>query len=153
MANMQVILLSGIHGVGKVGETVRVKAGFARNYLLPRKLALIATKANNELVGKQKAELEAKSASEKAAAEKVAAKFEKLTLTLTRNASETGQLYGSVKARDLAGELNAKGLDVEASQVLLTDAIKAVGEHTIRVALHPEVVVKVPVMVERQTAL
>jgi large subunit ribosomal protein L9 len=153
MANMQVILLSGIHGVGKVGETVKVKAGFARNYLLPRKLALIATKANNEIVAKQKAELEAKSAADRAAAEKVAAKFEALTLTLSRNASETGQLYGSVKARDLATELAAKGLDVEASQVLLTDAIKMVGDHSIRVALHPEVVIKVPVVVERTTAL
>lgn len=153
MANMQVILLSGIHGVGRVGETVRVKAGFARNYLLPRKLALIATKANNEIVSKQKAELEAKSAASKAEAEKVASKFEKLTLNLSRNASETGQLYGSVKARDLATELAAKGLDVEASQVLLTDAIKAVGDHSIRVALHPEVVIKVPVIVERTTSM
>lgn len=153
MANMQVILLSGIHGVGRVGDLVRVKAGFARNYLLPRKLALIASKDNVAAVEGKKAELEAQSAEAKGNAEKLAGKFENLALSLTRNASETGQLYGSVKARDLAAELSTKGLTVEAGQVMLTDAIKMVGDHSIRVALHPEVVVTVPVKVERLSAI
>lgn len=153
MANMQVILLNGIHGVGRVGDVVKVKAGFARNYLLPRKLALIANAANTAEVEAKKAQLEAESAKAKAVAEKAATKFENLTLSISRNASETGQLYGSVKARDLAVELNGKGLDVDASQVLLSDAIKMVGEHSFRVALHPEVVVKVTLNVERTTAL
>lgn len=153
MANMQVILLNGIHGVGRVGDIVKVKAGFARNYLLPRKLALIANAANKADVEAKKAQLEADSAKAKAAAEKTAAKFENLTLVISRNASETGQLYGSVKARDLAVELAGKGLDVDASQVLLSDAIKMVGDHPFRVALHPEVVVKVVLTVERTTSL
>jgi large subunit ribosomal protein L9 len=153
MANMQVILLNGIHGVGRVGDIVRVKAGFARNYLLPRKLALIANAANKAEVEAKKATLEAESAKAKASAEKTAAKYENLTLVISRNASETGQLYGSVKARDLTTELAGKGLDVDASQVLLSDAIKMVGEHQFRVALHPEVVVKVALTVERTTAL
>lgn len=151
MANMQVILLEGLHGVGRVGEMVKVKAGFARNYLLPRKLALLANKDNVAKVEARKAELEAKNSAAKGAAEKQAAKFEGLTLVLSRHASETGQLYGSIKARDFAVELGAKGLTVDASQVLLTDAVKSVGDHTIRIALHPEVVVGVPVKVERQT--
>ncbi|MCP5404793.1 MAG: 50S ribosomal protein L9 [Pseudomonadaceae bacterium] len=151
MANMQVILLEGLHGIGRVGEVVKVKAGFARNYLLPRKLALLANKDNVAEVEKQKAELEAKNNAAKTEATKQAAKFEGLTLVLSRHASETGQLYGSLKARDFAEELSRKNLKVEASQVLLTDSVKAVGDHSIRVALHPEVVVTVPVTVERQT--
>lgn len=153
MANMQVILLNGIHGVGRVGDIVKVKAGFARNYLLPRKLALIANAANTTDVEAKKAQLEADSAKAKAAAEKTAAKFENLVLVISRNASETGQLYGSVKARDLTAELATKGLDVDASQVLLSDAIKTVGDHQFRVALHPEVLVKATLTVERTTSL
>lgn len=153
MANMQVILLNGLHGVGRVGDIVKVKAGFARNYLLPRKLALIANAANKAEVEAKKAQLEADSAKAKAAAEKTAAKFENLILVISRNASETGQLYGSVKARDLAVELAGKGLDVDASNILLSDAIKMVGDHAFRVALHPEVVVKVTLTVERTTSL
>lgn len=151
MAHMNVILMEGIHGVGRVGEVVKVKAGFARNYLLPRKLALLANKDNVAQVEAQKAELEAKNNAAKSAADKQAAKFEGLTLVLSRHASETGQLYGSIKARDFAEELSGKGLPVDASNILLTDAVKTVGEHTIRIALHPEVVVSVPVTVERQT--
>lgn len=151
MAHTNVILLEGLHGVGRVGELVRVRAGFARNFLFPRKLALQATKENIAAVEKQKAELEAKSAKAKSEAEKVLAKFSNTTLVFTRNASETGQLYGSLKARDFADELARKGLQVEASNVMLTDAVRMVGEHTIRVALHPEVLLTVAVKVERQT--
>lgn len=151
MAHMQVILLEGLQGVGKIGETVRVKAGFARNYLLPRSKALIATKANLEKFEAQKAELEKKSAAQRAEAEKLAAKFAELTLTLSRHASETGQLYGSVKAKDLATELTAKGLDVEPSQVLIATALKEVGDHTIKVVLHPDVMLDVAVAIERQS--
>lgn len=151
MSNSQVILLEGIHGVGKVGQVVSVKPGFARNYLLPRKLALMANKDNVAKVEAQKAELEAKNAAAHKAAEAEASKFKDLKLVLSRNASETGQLYGSIKARDFADELARKGLTVEASQILLADAVKAVGEHTIRVALHTDVILTVPVVVERKT--
>lgn len=151
MSNTSVILLEGIHGVGKVGEVVAVKPGFARNFLFPRKLALLANKDNVAKVEAQKADLEAKNAAAHKAAEKESAKFKELKLNLTRHASETGQLYGSIKARDFADELAAKGIKVEASQIILTDAVKTVGEHAIRVALHPEVIVTLPVVVERKT--
>ena len=151
MAHIQVILLEALQGVGKIGETVRVKGGFARNYLLPRNKALVATKSNAEKFAAQKAELEAKSASAKGAAEKQAASLEGLKLEISRYASETGQLYGSVKAKDLVIELASKGVKVDASNVLIATALKEVGEHSIRVALHPEVLITVPVVITRQS--
>ena len=128
-----------------------MKAGFGRNFLLPRKKALLANKANQEAFSARKAELEAQSASAKADAEKLAAKFEGLTLVLSRFASETGQLYGSIKARDLSAALAEKQLDVPTSEIMIGSPIKEVGEHNVRVALHPEVVITVPVTVERQS--
>lgn len=151
MAHMQVILTEALQGVGKIGDIVRVKAGFARNFLLPRNKALVATKANQEKFAADKAELEAKSAAAKVEAEKVAAKFEGLKLELSRYASESGQLYGSVKAKDLSTELKGKGLDVPPSEILIAVALKDVGEHTIKVALHPEVILDVPVVITRQS--
>lgn len=151
MAHMQVILLEALQGVGKIGETVRVKTGFARNYLLPRSKALVANKLNGERFAAQKAELEAKSATARTAAEKRAAELEGLKLELSRYASETGQLYGSVKAKDLVVELASKGVEVGASEVLIATALKEVGEHSVRVALHPEVLITVPVIISRQS--
>lgn len=151
MAHMQVILLEALQGVGKIGDTVRVKAGFARNFLLPRSKALVASKMNAEKFAANKAELEAKSAEARKAAEKRASELESLKLELTRYASETGQMYGSVKAKDLVTELAARGVEVNASQVLIATALKEVGEHNIRVALHPEVLITVPVIITRQS--
>lgn len=151
MAHMQVILLEALHGVGKIGDTVRVRAGFARNFLLPRAKALVASKLNQEKFAAQKADLEAKSAKQRDAAQKQAEKFANLKLEISRYASETGQLYGSVKAKDLAVELTAKGLETEASQVIIATALKEVGEHTVKVAIHPEVIVTVPVIITRQS--
>lgn len=151
MAHMNVILTEALQGVGKLGETVRVKAGFARNFLLPRNKAMAATKANAALFQAQKAELEAQNAKAKAAAEQQASQYANLSLEIARHASETGQLYGSIKAKDFASELNSKGLKVEASQVLLASAVKDVGDHSIRVTLHPEVILTVAVKVTRQS--
>lgn len=151
MAHMNVILTEALQGVGKLGETVRVKAGFARNFLLPRNKAMAATKANAALFQAQKAELEAQNAKAKAAAEQQASQYANLSLEIARHASETGQLYGSIKAKDFATELQAKGLKVEASHVLLATAVKDVGDHSIRVALHPEVILSVAVKVTRQS--
>ena len=151
MAHMHVILTEALQGVGKLGETVRVKAGFARNFLLPRNKALAATKANMAVFEAKKAELEAQNAKARSAAEKMAEQHSKLALDLARHASETGQLYGSIKAKDFAAELATKGLKVEASQVMLASAIKDVGSHQIKVALHPEVILTVPVTVTRQS--
>ncbi len=152
MANMQVILLEALQGGGQIGDTVRVKGGVARNFLLPRGKALVATKANTEKFNAQKAELESKSAAAKAAAEKKAAELEGVKLELARFASETGQLYGSVKAKDLVSELSAKGIKVSASEILIANPLKEVGESSIRVALHPEVIITVPVTITRQSA-
>ncbi len=152
MANMQVILIEALQGVGKIGDTVRVKGGFARNFLLPRGKALVATKANAEKFGAQKAELEAKSAEARKAAEKRATELSGVSLEIARYASETGQLYGSVKAKDLVAELAAKGIETTASHILIGTAIKEIGETSIRVALHPEVIITVPVTVTRQSA-
>lgn len=153
MANMNVILLEGVQGVGSVGETVAVKAGFARNYLLPRSKAVIANAANQAKVDAERKDLEKKNAAAKAEAEKLAAKFKDLTLVLSRLASETGQLYGSVKARDVASELAAKNLEVEAGQILIGEPIREIGDATVRVVLHPEVIVSLPVVVERQSTV
>jgi large subunit ribosomal protein L9 len=151
MAHMNVILTEALQGVGKLGETVRVKAGFARNFLLPRNKAMAATKANMALFTEQKAELEAQNAKAKKAAEALSTQFISLQLELARHASETGHLYGSIKAKDFASELQTKGLQVEASQVMLASAIKDVGDHSIKVALHPEVILSVAVKVTRQS--
>jgi large subunit ribosomal protein L9 len=151
MAHMNVILTESLQGVGRLGEIVRVKAGFARNFLLPRNKAMAATKTNQAAFEAKKAELEAHNAKAKAAAEALASQHEKITLELTRHASETGQLYGSIKAKDLAVELTNKGLKVEASQVMLANAIKDVGAHSIKVSLHSDVVLTVPVQVVRQS--
>jgi large subunit ribosomal protein L9 len=151
MSNMQVILLEALQGVGSIGEMVRVKSGFARNFLLPRKKALVATKDNVAKVDAERASLTAKNNAAKAEAEKLADKNKNLSLTLSRYASETGQLYGSIKAKDLAAELATKGLNVAAADVMLSGAIRDVGTHSIKVALHPEVHLTVPVNVERQS--
>lgn len=151
MAHMNVILTESLQGVGRLGEIVRVKAGFARNFLLPRSKAMAATKANQAVFAAKKAELEAENAKAKAAAEATATQHAGLSLELTRHASETGQLYGSIKAKDLAAELANKGLKVEASQVMLANAIKDVGTHSIKVALHADVALTVPVNVVRQS--
>lgn len=151
MANIQVILTEALQGVGKIGDIVRVKAGFARNYLLPRNKALVASKANQEKFAAEKSKLEAESAKRRAEAEKVAEAHKGLKLELARHASETGQLYGSVKAKDLAAELTARGLTTDASHVLIGVALKEIGEHSIRVVLHPEVIITVPVVITRQS--
>lgn len=151
MSNIRVILTEALQGVGKIGDHVSVKAGFARNFLLPRSKAMVATKANIQAFEAKKAQLEAANAASKAEAEKRAEKFADLTLVLQRPASETGQLYGSVKAKDLAAQLASKKLDVPVSAIMIGSPIKDVGDHTIRVSLHPEVTVTVPVKVERQS--
>ena len=148
---MDVILMEHIQGVGKMGEVANVSRGFARNYLLPRKKALLATQENLSAFEAQRKELEAGQAKAKSAAEAEAVKFEELSITLSRQASETGQLYGSIKARDIEAALAEKGLQVERQSILIGNPIKEVGEHTVRIALHPEVVVDIKVEATRQS--
>lgn len=140
---MDVILLERIEKLGQMGDVVRVKPGFARNYLLPQKKALRATKDNLESFESRRVHLEADNLSRREEAEAVAKKFEGLTVVLLRQAGESGQLYGSVTARDIAAAVTEKGFSIDRSQVLREQPIKELGLHTARVALHPEVSVTV----------
>ena len=146
---MDVILLERIEKLGKIGDVVKVKTGFARNYLLPQKKALRATKANLEYFETQRARLEALNAERLKDASGEAGKLDGFTVTLVRQASETGQLYGSASARDIADALTAAEHKVERRMVQLDQPIKVLGLHKVRIALHPEVVVTVTVNVAR----
>jgi large subunit ribosomal protein L9 len=140
---MDVILLQRIEKLGQMGEVVRVKAGFARNYLLPKKKALRATDANKARFEKQRAQLEATNLARRQEAEKISGKVDGLTVVIIRQAGETGHLYGSVSARDVAAAATASGVTIDRAQVLMDRPIKMLGLHPVRVALHPEVVVTV----------
>ncbi len=146
---IEVILLERIERLGTMGQTVKVRPGYARNFLLPNKKALRATKANLELFEKQRAELEARNAAERASAEKVAAKMEGLTLVIIRQASEMGQLFGSVTSRDVAEVAVAAGHEMNRLQVQIDTPIKTLGLFDVKVKLHPEVTAKVKINVAR----
>ena len=142
---MDVILLERVEKLGGIGDVVKVKNGFARNYLLPRKKALRANDANRKLFEAQRAQIEADNASRRSDAEKASKGIDGKTVQLIRQASNTGQLYGSVSARDIVDALGADGAKVAKSQVILDRPIKAIGVTDVRVALHPEVSVTVTV--------
>ena len=146
---MDVILLERVEKLGGIGDVVKVKNGFARNYLLPRKKALRANDANRKLFEAQRAQIEADNASRRSDAEKASKGIDGKTVQLIRQASNTGQLYGSVSARDIVDALGADGAKVAKSQVILDRPIKAIGMHEVKVALHPEVSVTVTVNVAR----
>jgi len=146
---MQVILLERVEKLGQMGEEVRVKDGFARNYLLPKKKALRATKANREYFASQKAHLEARNLERKKEADKIAKKLDGKTFVLLRQAGDRGQLYGSVSPRDIADVIAAAGVKVDRTQVPLDKAIKTIGLFPLSVVLHPEVRVSVTVNVAR----
>lgn len=149
---MEVILLERVEKLGQMGEVVKVKDGYARNFLLPRKKALRATEANKKVFETQRAQLEAQNLAKKGEAEKVAAKMVGLSVALLRQAGDSGQLYGSVSARDIAEAVTAAGFTLSRNQVALTDPIKAVGVYAVKVSLHPEVSVEVKVNVARSEA-
>jgi large subunit ribosomal protein L9 len=149
---MEVILLERVEKLGQMGEVVKVKDGYARNFLLPRKKALRATEANKKVFETQRAQLEAQNLAKKGEAEKVAVKMEGLSVALLRQAGDSGQLYGSVSARDIADAITAAGFTVSRNQVNLTTPIKAVGVYAVKVSLHPEVSVEVKVNVARSEA-
>lgn len=146
---MDVILLERVEKLGKIGDVVSVKAGFARNYLLPRKKALRANEANRQVFEANRAQIEADNAARRAEAEKASAGIDGKTVTLIRQASNTGQLYGSVSARDLAEALEADGAKVAKSQIVLDRPIKAIGMYEVKVSLHAEVSVTIKVNVAR----
>jgi large subunit ribosomal protein L9 len=146
---MQVILLERVEKLGQMGDEVRVKDGFARNFLLPKKKALRATKANREYFQGQKAQLEARNLNLKSEALNVAKNLDGKTFSLLRQAGDRGQLYGSVSPRDIAAAISAGGVSVNRTQVTLDQAIKTIGLFTVVVVLHPEVRVNVTVNVAR----
>jgi large subunit ribosomal protein L9 len=146
---MEVILLERVPRLGQMGEVVRVKDGFARNFLLPRGKALRATKENRTRFEGMKVELETKNLEAKGDAEKVAAKLNGKSFNVVRQASEAGQLFGSVSPRDLVGLLSEGGFSVSRSQIALNTPIKTIGKHTVPIALHPEIDVSVSVIVAR----
>lgn len=146
---MEVILLERIESLGQMGEVVKVKAGFARNFLLPQKKALRATDANRKVFDERRVQLEAENLERKSEAEQVAGTLDGLSVVLVRAASETGQLYGSVTARDVAEAITNAGVTVGRSQVRLDKALKQLGLEPVRVQLHPEVAVSVTVNIAR----
>jgi len=146
---MEVILLERVEKLGAIGDVVKVKDGFARNYLLPRKKALRANEANRKVFEANRARIEEDNANRRTDAEKSSKGVEGKTVQLIRQASNTGQLYGSVSARDIVEALDAEGAKVTKSQIVLDRPIKAIGVHEVKVALHPEVQVLVKVNVAR----
>jgi large subunit ribosomal protein L9 len=148
---MQVILLERIGRLGQMGDVVRVKDGFARNFLFPQGKALRATDENRKVFEKQRVQLVARNLELKAEAEGVSTKLDGQTFVTIRQAGDTGQLYGSVSTRDIADVVSSGGVTVDRRQILLDKPIKALGVHPVRVQLHPEVIVNVSVNVARST--
>ena len=136
---MEVILLERISRLGQMGETVKVKDGFARNFLLPKGKALRANEANKKKFEGQRTQLEARNLERKSEAQKIAEKLDGKSFMVVRSAGETGQLYGSVSSRDISELLTAEGFTVARNQVELNQPIKSVGLTNIAIALHPEV--------------
>ena len=146
---MEVILLERVEKLGQMGDTVKVKPGFARNYLLPQKKALRATKANMARFEAERATLEAANLKRRDEAGKIAATMDNLTLLVIRQAGEGGMLYGSVTGRDVADAIKEAGFGIERRHVALDTPIKSLGIYQVRVALHPEVAVTVTINVAR----
>ncbi|HMN84613.1 MAG TPA: 50S ribosomal protein L9 [Bauldia sp.] len=146
---MEVILLERISRLGQMGDVVRVRDGYARNFLLPQGKALRATDGNRKQFESQRTQLEARNLERKAEAEAVGAKLDGKTFVVVRQAGETGQLYGSVTTRDLAEVMEAGGFTVARNQVALNNPIKTIGLHPVAIVLHPEVEVSVTVNVAR----
>ena len=146
---MQVILLERVEKLGQIGDEVKVKDGFARNFLLPKKKALRATKANRDYFQTQKAHIEANNLKLKSEAEKIGSKLDGQKFTLIRQAGDRGQLYGSVSPRDVSDAMEKAGFKVDRHQVQISQAIKHIGLFTLPVVLHPEVKVNITVNVAR----
>ena len=146
---MEVILLERVSRLGQMGDVVRVKDGFARNFLLPRGKALRATSENRTRFEAMKGDLVARSASLKGEASSVAEKLNGRSFTVLRQASEAGQLFGSVSPRDLVGLISEAGFNVTRNQIALNAPIKTIGQHAVPISLHPEIDVSINVIVAR----
>ncbi len=147
--NVELILLQRIEKLGQMGEVVRVRPGYARNFLLPQKKAQRATKANLAKFETDRVQLEARNLKLKEEAERLSERMAGLTVTLIRQASESGALYGSVSARDISDGVTTAGMNTSRSQIILPHPIKTLGLSTVRLVLHPEVSLPVTVNVAR----
>ena len=145
---MQVILLEKVGKLGSIGDSVKVKNGYARNYLLPQHKALRATKANIEYFKAKKEEIEAKSLKLKQEAEKIASTMQDISVTVIRQASDSGFLFGSVRPADIVSELEKQNIKVSKSQLKINNPLKTVGTYRIGVQLHPEVLVDIILNIE-----
>ena len=146
---MEVILLERIEKIGKLGDVVKVKDGYARNYLLPQKKALRANKENIKIYEKQKKVYEEKNADLLKEAQSKAKTVDNLSISLIKQASDSGQLYGSVAAREISDTIKSLGHDIQTKQIQLKKAIKEIGTHKVKVIIHPEVITSVTVKVAR----
>ena len=149
MPAIEVILLQRVEKLGQMGEVVRVKPGYARNYLLPQRKAIRASKTNREQFEQQRHQLEAQNLKRREEAERVAERVGGLSVVIIRQAGESGSLYGSVSSRDIADASTAAGLTINRQQVMLDHPIKTLGLSHVRVMLHPEVLIPVTVNVAR----
>jgi len=147
---MEVILRQHVDNLGRRGEIVKVADGYARNYLLPRKLALLATAGNKQHVERERKIFEAREAEERAQAQSLATRLGSLTIAISRRVGDTEQLYGSVTAVDIADFLKTKGFEVDRRKLILPEPIKAIGEHNVPLRLHREVVVTLKVQVVKE---
>jgi len=147
---MEVILREHVDNLGRRGDIVKVADGYARNYLLPRKLALPATDGNKKHVERERKIMETREAEEKSQAEAIAARLASVEITIPRRVGETEQLYGSVTAADIAEYLKGKGFDVDRRKLILPEPIKMLGSHNVPLKLHREVTVPLTVHVVRE---
>lgn len=146
---MELILLERVENLGQIGDVVKVRAGYARNYLLPRKKALRANEQNRKLFEQQRADLEARNLERRTEAEAVAKRLDGQSFVVIRQASDAGLLYGSVTTRDIAEAASAAGVHVDRAQVRLDKPLKNLGVSPVRVALHPEVSVSISINIAR----
>ena len=149
---MEVILREHVDNLGKRGEIVKVADGFARNYLLPRKLALPATDGNRKHVERERKIMESREAEEKAAAEAVSTRLATVDISIARRVGDTEQLYGSVTAADIVEFVKAKGFEVDRRKLILPEPLKALGEFDVPLKLHREVTVPLKVKVVKEGA-
>jgi large subunit ribosomal protein L9 len=147
---MEVILREHVDNLGKRGEIVKVADGFARNYLLPRKLALLATDGNRKHVERERKIMEGREAEEKSAADALASRLGSVEISIARRVGDTEQLYGSVTASDIADYLKAKGFEIDRRKLILPEPIKTVGDHNVPLKLHREVTVPLVVKVVKE---
>ena len=147
---MEIILREHVEHLGKRGEIVKVSDGYARNYLLPRKLALPATDGNKKHVERERKIMETRESEEKGQAEGIASRLNAIDIVIARRVGDTDQLYGSVTSADIAEFLKAKGFEIDRRKLILPEPIKAIGEHTVPLKLHREVTVPLKVRVVKE---